>query len=75
MTELELMKGSELQANGIWTDPTGMHNIVAATTLAGSESFYIHSSWRKAKPLNKVKGMHITAVAWQSDSITPSSTG
>ena len=28
------------------------------------ENFYLHSTWRKAKPLSKAKGVVIDSIAW-----------
>ena len=53
-----------------------MHCIVAMQTQAGIETLYMHAKWKKARPLSKgLKGEHVTAVAWQPDSVTESSTG
>ena len=76
MTELEILKGPEPQATGVWTEPSGMHYIMAMQTHAGIETLYMHAKWKKARPLSKgLKGEHVTAVAWQPDSVTESSTG
>lgn len=73
--ELELTKGPDVEASGVWTEPSGTHYIVSAKTLGGWETFYMHAKWKKARALGKLKGLRITAVAWQADYVTETTTG
>ncbi|CAO3651138.1 unnamed protein product [Cunninghamella echinulata] len=50
-------------------DPTGRHLIIS-TELG--ENYYLFETWKKTKQLSRLKGMVITAIAWNNQA-TPSS--
>lgn len=75
VTELELSKSPDVQATGLWADPTGSHYIVAAMTMGGWEAFYMHASWKKPRVMSKLKGSHLTAAAWNPEIVTEATTG
>ncbi|KAJ1674237.1 tethering complex subunit, partial [Spiromyces aspiralis] len=59
--EIPLAKSDSLGQPKLYVDPTARHVLISTPQGA---NFYRLEGWAKAKPLNKFKGMFITALAW-----------
>ena len=75
IVELELSKDPAAEATGVWLDPLGVHCLATVKLTNGFESHYWHRKWKKTRLLNKLKGLHPTAVAFHPIECTESNTG
>jgi hypothetical protein len=50
----------------VFLDNGGRHALIALKSTTGfpAETLYTHARWKKARPLAKLKGLLVTAVAW-----------
>ncbi|GBG85891.1 hypothetical protein CBR_g40703 [Chara braunii] len=59
----------------VFVDPSGRHIIATIRNVAGAaETHYLHSRWKKSRPLNRLRGMLINAVAWNKVQVSDVST-
>ncbi|XP_015753539.1 PREDICTED: vacuolar protein sorting-associated protein 18 homolog [Acropora digitifera] len=68
---VDITKRVDDSIHGIFMDPTARHMIVS---MKSQESFYLARDSKKPKPLAKMKGHLINAVAWNKSKLTESST-
>lgn len=61
--EVEISRRPEDSIYDIFLDPSGSHLLIS---FSHGETYYLHSSVAKPKPLSKLKGMIVSAVAWNS---------
>ncbi|KAI8094681.1 Pep3/Vps18/deep orange family-domain-containing protein [Thamnidium elegans] len=54
-------KASDSKVTQLFLDPTGRHIIVTADN---GDNYYLYQKWRRTKELGKLKGLMITAIAW-----------
>ena len=73
--DVELSRAADASVKGLFVAPTGSHTLCMVQVDTTTEVHYIHSRWKKAKVLGKLKGMHITAVAWNKQQGGEGSTG
>ena len=59
--EVEISRRPEDSVYDVFLDPTGCHILIS---FGHGETHYLHSSATKAKPLSKLKGLMVSAVAW-----------
>ncbi|KAI8074843.1 Pep3/Vps18/deep orange family-domain-containing protein [Gongronella butleri] len=52
---------------GLHLDPTGRHLLLCTEH---GETYYLFHTWKKTKPLTRLRGMPITAVAWNQQAST-----
>eukprot|EP00878_Enallax_costatus_P011969 GHUV01012497.1.p1 GENE.GHUV01012497.1~~GHUV01012497.1.p1 ORF type:complete len:1028 (+),score=282.75 GHUV01012497.1:49-3132(+) len=64
-TELFSSRQPDTRIKATFADPTGTHVLICIKTSNNYELQYIHSSWQKARTLGKLKGVAVTAVGWQ----------
>jgi len=67
---VELCKpGTGFGVHALFCDPTARHALAVLKDAAGKagECVYFHCSWRRAKPVARLKGTPPTAVAWRGD--------
>jgi hypothetical protein len=64
VAELELVKTTEARIRRLFVDPLGAHVLVIIQTGTVLETFYLDGGWKRARPLSKLKGVHVTSVAW-----------
>ena len=70
LAEVELCKpGSGLGVHSIFCDASARHALVVLRDATGKpcETVYFHASWRKARPLPRLKACPPSAAAWRSD--------
>jgi hypothetical protein len=48
----------------MFIDPLGLHALITLQTGSVIETVYVDSSWKKARPLVKLKGLVISSIAW-----------
>ncbi|XP_068704082.1 vacuolar protein sorting-associated protein 18 homolog isoform X2 [Montipora capricornis] len=68
---IDITKRVDDSIHAIFMDPTARHLIVC---MKSQESFYLARDSKKPKPLAKMKGHLINAVAWNKSKLTESST-
>ena len=71
-TEVELTKPGSGTAgvHSIFCDPGARHAVVVLRDEASgrpAETVYFHATWRKARPLTRVRGVWPTSMAWRPD--------
>jgi hypothetical protein len=54
----------------VFLDPGGKHCVVTVIHPGGAESYYHHARWPRPKPLARLRGLLVNAVAWNRQSIT-----
>ena len=59
--EVEISRRPEDSVYDVFLDPTGAHILIS---FGHGETHYLHSSATKARPLSKLKGLMVSAVAW-----------
>lgn len=55
---------SQVGPHKMFTDPTGRHLILA---MRNGDNYYWTSGWKKARLLNKWKGVRVESIAWSLD--------
>lgn len=79
VSEVELSRAPDASATAVRVDATGTHALVSlksGNTLGSTaEHLYVHSKWKKAKPITKLRGVNITAAAWNADLVSEGSSG
>ncbi|KAK9814445.1 hypothetical protein WJX72_006013 [[Myrmecia] bisecta] len=75
VAELELSKAADASVRTIFVDPAGNHTLVALQIGAACETQYMHARWKKARVLNKLKGVSLTAVGWHWQRVQDVTTG
>ncbi len=79
VSEVELSRAPDASATAVRVDDSGMHALVSiksGNTLGSTaEHLYISSKWKKAKPIPKLKGINISAAAWNAELASESSSG
>ena len=73
--DVELSRAADASVKGLFVAPTGSHTLCMVQVDTTTEVHYIHSRWKKAKVLGKLKGVHITAVAWNKQQGGEGNTG
>ena len=73
--DVELSRAADASVRGLFVAPTGSHTLCTVQVETTTEVHYIHSRWKKAKVLGKLKGVHITAVAWNKQAGGEGNTG
>ena len=73
--DVELSRAADASVKGLFVAPTGSHTLCMVQVETTTEVHYIHSRWKKAKVLGKLKGVHITAVAWNKQQGSEGNTG
>lgn len=68
--DLNASRGVEHTIHRALIDPGGRHSLASVCSTAGAENYYIHAKWKKPRPLNKLKGLVINAVAWNRQLIS-----
>ncbi|EMS56180.1 hypothetical protein TRIUR3_02689 [Triticum urartu] len=58
----------------VFLDPGGKHCIVTVIHPGGAETYYHHARWPRPKPLPRLRGLLVNAVAWNRQAITEAST-
>eukprot|EP00158_Paraphelidium_tribonemae_P004321 Partr_v1_DN26687_c3_g1_i2_m69496 putative Vacuolar Protein len=61
--DIEISKKSEDIVEDLFLDPTGHHSLV---TMKNGEVYYHYYTWKKAKPLSKLRNIYITCVSWSN---------
>eukprot|EP00656_Telonema_subtile_P011843 TRINITY_DN15907_c0_g4_i2.p1 TRINITY_DN15907_c0_g4~~TRINITY_DN15907_c0_g4_i2.p1 ORF type:complete len:1063 (-),score=256.58 TRINITY_DN15907_c0_g4_i2:63-3251(-) len=61
--EVEISRRPEDSIYDIFLDPSGSHLLIS---FSHGETYYLHSSASKPRPLSKLKGFMVSAVAWSS---------
>jgi hypothetical protein len=54
----------------VFLDPGGKHCVVTVVHPGGAETYYHHARWLRPKPLPRLRGLLVNAVAWNRQSIT-----
>eukprot|EP00850_Spirogloea_muscicola_P002070 SM000008S22159 [mRNA] locus=s8:142254:150448:+ [translate_table: standard] len=55
----------------IFLDPSGRHTIAA---LVGGEAVYVHARWTAGRPISRLKGLNLNAIAWHRQQASDVST-
>ncbi|EES13443.1 vacuolar protein sorting-associated protein 18 homolog [Sorghum bicolor] len=58
----------------VFLDPGGKHCVATVVHPGGVETYYHHARWPRPKPLPRLRGLLVNAVAWNRQSITEAST-
>ncbi|PRQ53010.1 putative transcription factor C2H2 family [Rosa chinensis] len=72
--DLSAGRPGEHSIHRVFVDPGGSHCIANIAGTGGADTFYIHAKWSKPRPLAKLKGLVVNAVAWNRQQITEVST-
>ncbi|KAL4539605.1 hypothetical protein Ndes2437B_g02032 [Nannochloris sp. 'desiccata'] len=64
IAELELTKSPETRVRRMFIDPLGLHALITLQTGSVVETLYVDKTWKKARPLTKLKGLIISSIAW-----------
>ena len=79
VSEVELSRAPDASATAVRVDDSGVHALVSiksGNTLGSTaEHLYISSKWKKAKPIPKLKGVNISAAAWNVELASEGSSG
>lgn len=62
--ELELSRTPDARVQALFVDPLGLHALVVMQVGGSTETLYVDASWKKARPISKLRGHVPTAVAW-----------
>jgi len=54
----------------VFLDPGGKHCVATVVHPGGAETYYHHARWPRPKPLPRLRGLLVNAVAWNRQSIT-----
>jgi hypothetical protein len=54
----------------VFLDPGGKHCVATVVHPGGVETYYHHARWPRPKPLPRLRGLLVNAVAWNRQSIT-----
>ena len=66
----DLAKKADTMVKAVYLDPTGAHVLI---TLSTGDNYYLNESWKKPKPLPKMKDVLVTSVAWDGQNTDKSS--
>jgi hypothetical protein len=58
----------------VFLDPGGKHCVATVVHPGGAETYYHHARWPRPKPLPRLRGLLVNAVAWNRQSITEGDT-
>ncbi|KAL6843083.1 hypothetical protein ACP4OV_026796 [Aristida adscensionis] len=58
----------------VFLDPGGKHCVATVVHPGGAETYYHHARWPRPRPLPRLRGLLVNAVAWNRQSITEAST-
>ncbi|KAM0936066.1 putative transcription factor C2H2 family [Dioscorea sansibarensis] len=72
--ELSGGRGGEQPVHRIFADPGGSHCIATVLHPGGAETYYTHAKWGRPRPITRLKGLVVNAVAWNRQQITEAST-
>ncbi|KAL3688498.1 hypothetical protein R1sor_014807 [Riccia sorocarpa] len=72
--DLNASRGIDYTVHKVAIDPGGRHSVASVTSSAGSENYYLHAKWKKPRALAKLKGLVVSAVAWNRQLINDAST-
>ncbi|KAK3283679.1 hypothetical protein CYMTET_8639 [Cymbomonas tetramitiformis] len=74
-TEIETNRLTDVAVDRLFIEPHGRHLIVALrdNNRRPLEVLYVHRSWKKGRSLAKMKGMAVTAIAWNKAAMTDNS--
>jgi vacuolar protein sorting-associated protein 18 len=72
VADLDFVPGrpGEQPVHRVFVDPGGSHCIATVVISGVAETFYMHAKWAKPKPLPRLKGLLVNAVAWNRQLIT-----
>lgn len=75
VAELELSKSNGARGVRVFMDPSAHH--ILATIQVGStlEVYQFHPSWKKARPIARLRGIPVSAVAWNTQQGSAASSG
>lgn len=62
--DLGTSKVTEQIVQRVFIDPGGSHALAVVRINAGIETHYLHVKWKKSRILSRLKGLVISAVAW-----------
>lgn len=68
--ELSGGRGGEQPVHRIFADPGGSHCIATVLHPGGAETYYTHAKWGRPRPITRLKGLVVNAVAWNRQQIT-----
>jgi vacuolar protein sorting-associated protein 18 len=69
ISELEITKVLDTKVRRLFVDPTGEHALILLQFGSGAnavEMYYLDSSWKKPRPIAKLKGIMVTSIAWNT---------
>lgn len=72
--DLGLGRSGEHAVHRVFLDPGGKHCVVTVIHPGGAETYYHHARWPRPRPLTRLRGLLVNAVAWNRQSITEAST-
>lgn len=64
VSELELSKSQDARIRRLFVDPLGIHALVIMQTGSTIDTFFLDRSWKKARPIAKLRNIIVTSVAW-----------
>jgi len=76
ITEIELPVRGDCDITGIFADDAGKHYLIAALSEMVNNVFYLQpGSFKKPKPMAKLKGQEVSAVGWDNTNRSADTTG
>ena len=75
MVEVELSKSADAVPRRVFVDGSGAHTIATFTVAGVPEAQYLLSGWPKPRPLPRLRGVPISAVAFDAAHSSATTTG
>lgn len=73
--EVELSRAPDAAVRHIFTDASGAHTLVVLAYGGAAETHYLHAKWPKPRPLARLRGVAVSAAAFDASHASDSSTG
>lgn len=73
--EVELSKAPEAAVRHLFTDGSGAHTLVVLAAGGAVETHYLYAKWPKPRPLARLRGVAVSAAAFDASHASDSSTG
>lgn len=67
LEDIEISRRPEDRIHKLFLDPSGSHLIIS---LESEENYYLNVKWKKPKVMSKMKGIVVSAVAWNGEGTT-----
>lgn len=64
VAEIEASRSPDARVRRLFVDPLGAHALVSVQTGSSLETLYVDQTWKKVRPIAKLKNIVVSSVAW-----------